>query len=179
MRVSAGGFRTAATGIDLSIEQLLPHRRRRRLAFIRALQHRAGSVVLAALSDRITLEAELKDWISVGGAVNPQNGEPFAGNVLEYGIGLGYDWRRCGRWTITPIVEFVGWTVLEGQVSEFDAQGNELGPADAAGDTIVNMKLGARITDCCGSSFYAGYGRSLTGDRWYEDIIRVEFRRPF
>ena len=130
-------------------------------------------------SDRITLEAELKDWISVGGAVNPQNDEPFAGNVLEYGIGFGYDWRRCGCWTITPVVEFVGWTVLEGQVTEFDGQGNVLGPADAAGDTIVNMKVGARITECCGSSFYAGYGRSLTGDRWYEDIIRVEFRRPF
>jgi hypothetical protein len=130
-------------------------------------------------SDRVTLEAELKDWISVGGSVNPQNDEPFAGNVLQYGIGLGYDWQRCGCWTITPVVEFVGWTVLEGQVTEFDAAGNVLGPVDATGDTIVNVKVGARITECCGGGFYAGYGRSLTGDRWYEDIIRVEYRWAF
>jgi hypothetical protein len=138
-----------------------------------------GLLYYQQLSDRVTLEAEFKDWISVDGAVNPQNGDPYAGNVLQYGIGLGYNWRQRGHWTITPIVEFVGWTVLEGQVFEFDELGNELGPADAAGDTIVNVKLGARITDCCGGGFYAGYGRSLTGDRWYEEIVRIEFRRPF
>jgi hypothetical protein len=138
-----------------------------------------GLLYFQQWSDRITLEGEFKDWISVDGAVNPQNGRPYAGNVLEYGIGLGYDWLHCGHWTITPVVEVVGWTVLEGQVFEFDAQGRDVAPADAAGDTIVNIKLGTRITSCAGGGVYAGYGRALTGDRWYEDIIRLEYRRTF
>jgi hypothetical protein len=138
-----------------------------------------GILYFQRLSDRLTLEAQFKDWISVGGSVNPANDEPFAGNVLQYGVGLGYDWCQHGCWKVTPVVEFVGWTVLEGQVTDFDDQGTLLGPVDASGDTIVNVKLGARITDCCGGSVYAGYGRSLTGDRWYEELFRLEFRRPF
>jgi hypothetical protein len=138
-----------------------------------------GLLYFQRLSDRLIFEAELKDWISIGGSVNPQNGDDFAGNVLQYGIGLGYNWCQHGCWTVTPVVEFVGWTVLDGQVTEFDDQGTLLGPVDASGDTIVNVKVGARITDCCGGGFYAGYGRSLTGDRWYEEIVRLEFRRPF
>ena len=55
-----------------------------------------GLLYYQQLSDRVTLEAEFKDWISVDGAVNPQNGEPFAGNVLQYGIGLGYNWCQRG-----------------------------------------------------------------------------------
>jgi len=137
-----------------------------------------GLLYFRQWTDRVTLEAELKDWISIDGAVNPENGEPYAGNVLQYGIGLGYDWRKCGCWTITPVVEFVGWTVLEGQVFEFNRQPRP-GPVDAASDTIVNVKLGARLTECGGGSIYGGYGRSLTGDRWYEDIVRLEYRRPF
>lgn len=138
-----------------------------------------GLLYFQRLSDRLVFEAELKDWISIGGSVNPQNGDDFAGNVLQYGLGFGYNWCQHGCWTVTPVVEFVGWTVLDGQVTEIDDAGTVLGPVDATGDTIVNVKVGARITDCCGGGFYAGYGRSLTGDRWYEEIVRLEFRRPF
>ena len=126
-----------------------------------------------------TLEAELKDWISIDGAVNPFNGEDYAGNVLRYGIGLGYNLIEGSSYRVTPIVETVGWTVLDGQVFEFDANNNPLGPAPADGDTIVNMKLGARIANYCGGSLYAGWGHALTGDRWYENIFRLELRKVF
>ena len=46
------------------------------------------------------------------------------------------------------------------------------------GDTIVNLKLGMRYTDC-NRTVYAGWGHSLTGDRWYRDIFRVEYELRF
>jgi hypothetical protein len=49
---------------------------------------------------------------------------------------------------------------------------------DAAGDTIVNLKFGVRSYFGC-SDLYLGYGRCVTGDRWYQDILRVEYRYHF
>jgi hypothetical protein len=49
----------------------------------------------------------------------------------------------------------------------------------AAGDTIINAKLGARLRLANFGDIYAGYGRALTGDRWYRDIWRFEFRLFF
>ena len=125
-----------------------------------------------------SLEGEIKDWISIGGAVNPNNGRNYAGNILQYGLGVGVDAGCIGNYRVKPIVEFVGWSVLEGQVFDFDRL-PRAGVVDADGDTIVNLKIGARLANACGGSFYAGYGHSLTGDRWYEEIFRLEFRRIF
>ena len=57
----------------------------------------------------------------------------------------------------------------------------------ARGDTIVNAKLGVRagFGDRCDtgwlsrSDLYVGYGRALTGEVWYKDIVRAEFRVRF
>ena len=73
-----------------------------------------GLLYSGKLSDRWTLQAELRDWISIGGA------DDYAGNVLRYGVGVGYDWIKGSRYRITPVVEAVGWTVLDGQVFDFD-----------------------------------------------------------
>ena len=53
------------------------------------------------------------------------------------------------------------------------------GVINAAGDTIVNGKVGVRTYFGEGSDLYIGYGHALTGDRWYKDIIRVEYRLAF
>jgi hypothetical protein len=127
------------------------------------------------LSDRLVLEGEFHDFIPLGGT-------DFAGNVLRYGVGLSYQALRGPRLRVTPVVEVVGWTVLSGK--ESDEAGNIL---DASGDTIVNLKLGARFgfggPDATGllskSDLYVGYGRALTGDVWYKDIVRVEYRLRF
>ena len=50
---------------------------------------------------------------------------------------------------------------------------------DAAGETIVNLKLGTRFGLSQSDSFYIGYGRALTSDVWYTDIFRLEYRRTF
>jgi hypothetical protein len=144
-----------------------------------------GLLYFRDLGNGLTLETEIRDWISIGGAVNPNNGKNYAGNVLRYGLGVGYLLGCVGGHKVTPIVETVGWTVLDGQVFEFndsqidpdDPTAGRIGPRSAVGDTIVNIKLGTRFENSTGGSIYAGYGRSLTGDRWYRDIFRLELRK--
>jgi hypothetical protein len=133
--------------------------------------------------DRWQFQSEFKVWVPIGGG-------PAEGEVLNYGLGLGYDIYRCGRFRVTPITEFVGWTVLNGFESVFGtinatppAPNFELprthGVVDASGDTIVNGKFGVRTYFGAGSDVYVGYGHALTGDRWYKDILRVEYRISF
>ena len=94
-----------------------------------------------------------------------------------------------GNLLVTPITEFVGWTVLNGlqSVSGFipavPPPGIALpqfhGAATAGGDTIVNVKLGVRTYLGRRHSFYTGWGHSLTGDHWYKNDYRVEYRFTF
>jgi hypothetical protein len=114
------------------------------------------------------LEAELRDWI-------PIDGTDFAGNIMRYGVGLNYQALASPCWELSPVAEVVGWTVLDGQVSMRQASGVPL-VESAAGDTIVNAKLGLRWKHGERFDLYTGYGRPLTGDTWYDDIWRMELR---
>jgi len=49
----------------------------------------------------------------------------------------------------------------------------------ASGDTIVNAKLGLRAKYSDVSDVYAGFGQALTGDQWYRNTFRVEWRTFF
>ncbi len=140
--------------------------------------------------DRLVFQGQVEDWIPVGGG-------PFEGNVLIYGAGLGIDVYRRGNLRVMPITEFVGWTVLGGYESFFtpgthiatppgtllpaglSALPGDHGVISAAGDTIVNGKIGLRTYFGSGSDIYFGWGRALTGERWYKDIYRVEYRNSF
>ena len=123
------------------------------------------------LSERITLMAELRDTIPIDANTD------FAGQVLRYGIGAGYLAYDSHSVHISPIVEFVGWTVLSGK--EFSPLIGDGGIKDAGGDTIVNSKIGVRTTFGTAHDLYVGWGHALTGARWYNDIIRVEYRYLF
>jgi hypothetical protein len=119
-------------------------------------------------AERLLFEGELRDWIPVGGT-------DFAGNVVRYGVGVSYDVSWTPKARITPVVELVGWTVLSGKDL------NPLAfpvPEDAAGQTIVNVKTGVRA-GVGPHDVYVGFGRALTGDVWYKDILRVEYRLRF
>jgi hypothetical protein len=123
------------------------------------------------LTDRLGVESELRLWVPVGGT-------DFAGEIIRFGVGLHYDLYRTAHCTYTPVAEFIGWTVLDGK----EAVVPPSGPAfvhDAGGETIMNAKLGVRVKFGDRADFYSGYGRPLTGDRWYENIVRVEFRLLF
>jgi len=145
-----------------------------------------GLLFLTSPAPRWAIEGEIRDWIPIQGAVNPNNGQDYAGNVLRYGLGASYAVVDNCNYSVSPVMEFVGWSVLDGQKLEFNSAGVPLGPSDAGGDTIVNGKFGVRVgfgqqagPQRRRDSVYIGYGRSLTGDRWYKDILRVEYRMFF
>lgn len=118
------------------------------------------------LSEGLTLEAEFRDWM-------PIEGSSFAGNILRYGVGLSYCAYDNGSLRCSPLVEFIGWSVLDGLATYVDPAG--VPSIRDAETTIVNVKAGVRVARQ-NSDFYMGYGRALTGTTWYEDTIRVEFR---
>jgi hypothetical protein len=120
------------------------------------------------LADRLALESELRLWTPIGGT-------DFAGDILRYGIGLHYNLFKTTHWTITPVAEFVGWTVLDGKETVVPPSGAAF-IHDAGGETILNAKLGVFVKLNERADMYVGYGRPLTGDRWYENTIRLQFR---
>lgn len=121
--------------------------------------------------ERLAGEAELRAWIPVGGT-------DFAGDIVRYGVGVHYEVCKVCDIHLAPVVEFVGWTVLDGKTS-FVAPNGDVFVENAAGQTIVNAKIGLRAAYGDRADIYAGYGRPLTGNRWYENIFRLEFRVRF
>ena len=129
-----------------------------------------GFLYLRQIADRTTLEAELRDFIPIGGTA-------WAGNVLRYGVGISHRLFEGENVYVAPVVEAVGWSILNGLGSD-----PATGPTDAA-TTIVNLKVGARIglgnprnTSAGSQSLYVGYGRALTDSSWYDDVVRAEYR---
>ena len=158
-----------------------------------------GLLMNQRLGESLTFMGQAKLWTPVGGGSN-------AGNIAIYGAGLGYNLfaqasqpeRLGGRYLqITPLAEFVGWTVLNG----FETIGSPIdadvvpntairpdngkpaskhhGVQNASGKTIVNAKLGFRTHFSPQDSVYIGWGHALTGSRWYQDFARIEYRRLF
>lgn len=145
-------------------------------------------LVFQRLTDRVYFVGEFRDWI-------PVHGSDFAGNVLRYGAGLFYNAVLTDSVRIAPVFETVGWTCLSGKrlalTSNDPVNGPTFGPVSAAGDTIVNIKAGIRMglgnyTQAGGGSalndrhsVYVGYGQAVTGDHWYEQIVRAEYNYWF
>lgn len=123
-----------------------------------------------SLSPCLRVESELRYWIPLGGT-------SFAGDILRYGVGVSCGRRYPDHLWMNPVVEVVGWTVLDGKESAVPPIPPII--SDAAGDTIVNLKVGMRFGCSEHLDFYAGYGRALTGAVWYTDIWRFEVRWQF
>jgi hypothetical protein len=119
-------------------------------------------------AERWGVEGELRYWAPVGGT-------DFAGDIARYGVGVHYDLTCSPTFRVSPVVELIGWTVLSGK-EPMPVPGDGVLAKSAAGDTIVNVKLGVRVGLGERSDLYAGYGRALTGDHWYTDTLRVEWR---
>lgn len=124
-------------------------------------------------SDRVSIEAQFGEVFPHGGdagvPVSASNG--FAGKVLYYGIGPSVEVYRSGQTAFAPVVELVGWHVLNGYQT--------LDQVTAKGTNIVNLKIGGRILMPNESSIYVGWGKALTDDEWYDHIIRFEYRVGF
>jgi len=105
-------------------------------------------------------------------------GRDFAGDVVRYGLGLSFGERNYDGTWFTPVVEAVGWTVLGGKEMVVFPDGSGV-VRGAGGETIVNGMAGVRFGFGDGGDVYVGYGHSLTGDRWQQQLWRLEFRVRF
>jgi len=142
-----------------------------------------GLLLRQSLSDRLTVEGEVHYWIPWSSQTST-NGTQFYGEILHYGLGLGYDLHqdcycsKCGEChgqaskRLTSVVEVVGWSIMNGNVSN-----SNLVVQDADG-TIGNIMFGLRWS-APGDSVYVGYGHSFVGDAWYEHIVRLEYEYRF
>ena len=119
-------------------------------------------------TDRMASESELRFWGAIGGTAHVQ------GSLLRVGTGLHYDAIRTENLTVSPVTELVAWYFIDG--AEDPAFGTNGPMLNAAGDTMVNAKLGVRFKMEGVGDFYAGYGRALTGEFLYKDMFRFEFR---
>jgi hypothetical protein len=128
-------------------------------------------------SERVVIEGELSVRFPLGGSdpVPITADGKFAGNVLFYGIGPSVEVYRGRGFSVSPVIELTGWSVMSGVVT--------VPPptvyTDASGTNIVNLKFGGRIGWKDRGSFYIGYGKALTDAKWYDDILRFEYRYSF
>ncbi len=137
-----------------------------------------GLLYQRQMSDKWQVFGQFKDQIYLG------RQSDFTGNILNYGVGTSYMMAR-GTWGyMAPVGEVVGWTVLGGK--QLDPNLGDAVSAD--GDTIVNAKFGLRFGfgetqpgqfNPTKSDLYIGFGRALTGEVWYKNMFRLEFRRFF
>ncbi len=143
------------------------------------------------LSERWAIESQIGDWHPIGGSQGELLGTHtltnFAGDVFFYGIGPSYLLVKKRRIQFAPVVEMFGWHVVGG----LETPPNPFPPnticttagdgcsAGAGGTDIVNLKFGGRVMFGTANSVYLGYGRALTSAAWYEDIVRLEYRRTF
>ncbi len=120
------------------------------------------------LNEKLSIDGELRYWV-------PLDGTDFAGSIVRYGLGVSYDAYQTCNLKIVPVTELVGWTVLAGRETvplDFGGTAEE----SASGDTIVNAKVGCHVKVKAWGDVYFGYGRALTGDHFYQNTYRLEFR---
>lgn len=125
------------------------------------------------LGDYVSLEAQFGSVFPLDGSagVPVRGSDKFSGRVIYYGIGPSFDIFSRGGTRFSPVVELVGWHVVDGFST---AEG---GPID--GVNIVNAKFGGRLVLGSRNSLYVGYGKALTDAVWYDDVLRFEYRVGF
>jgi hypothetical protein len=123
----------------------------------------------------VAVSGQFSVWHPIDGsdALPLSSTQSFAGNVLTFGAGVGRWFTLAENLRVSPVVELVGWSIRSGYVTLIS------GGASAAGDNIVNAKLGARILVERHNSIYAGFGRQLSHVGWYRDFIRVDYTYVF
>lgn len=146
-----------------------------------------GLLYFGRLNDGWTMAAELRYWMPINGTTGRPEVFPddYAGDVLRYGLGFGYDFQLASGRSVTPVVELVGWSV-RGGLALSSADGTPAGTGvpgfgyrKTDGENITNLKFGLRFGLRDQRSLYVGYGTALTNDVWYDDVVRVEYRAGY
>lgn len=120
-------------------------------------------------NERVSIEAQFGEVFPTDGSagVPTSSSQKFSGKVLYYGVGPSVEVYRNGANAFAPVVELVGWHVINGYQTADQS--------NAGGRNIVNLKIGGRFL-MGNNSIYVGYGKALTDDIWYDDIFRIEYR---
>jgi hypothetical protein len=127
------------------------------------------------LTDRWSFEGQLGGTHAFAGDY-----PGFQGDVLTYGIGPSFALYKGERFQLTPVVEFVGWRVFGGLVTDADLKAQDIYPVISAdGTNIFNIKAGLRTSIGRHHSFYAGFGQAVTHETWYKHLVRLEYRYSF
>lgn len=124
------------------------------------------------LSEKWTLESELRNWIPVGGTNH-------AGFTLRYAFGFSYDMYQSETVSVKPVTELIFWSTLRGYESEFiDSLPTFQSTEDARG-TVIESAWGLRGTVWGNCDWYAGYSFAVTDTTWFRHNIRAELRWRF
>lgn len=121
------------------------------------------------LSERFTLESELRNWIPVGGL-------NYSGYTLRYALGLSYDLYRGDSISVKPVAELIGWSTLRGLQSDFINSLPTFQTTSSAQGTVIESAWGLRGTVFGNCDYYAGYSFALTTPTWFEHNLRAELR---
>jgi hypothetical protein len=127
------------------------------------------------VNDRVSIEAQLGYWKSIGGSAGVNSADSFAGDVLTWGIGPSFEAYSSDTLSVSPVVELVGWRVIGG----FQTCVTCGDDPSAGGTNIVNIKFGARAMVNGRHSIYGGFGLHLTDQVWYDKLFRFEYRLGF
>lgn len=123
------------------------------------------------LGDRLTLETHVGSVVPMKGSTGVVgSSQYFAGRMMTFGLAPTFDAYTKGTLHVAPLVEVVGWRIVDGY-STYDG-------ANANGTTIVNLNVGARVVRGI-NSVYVGYARALTAKTWFDNAVRIELRRGF
>ncbi|MCA9185280.1 MAG: hypothetical protein R3E01_28430 [Pirellulaceae bacterium] len=133
-----------------------------------------GLLLRSRLGPRTTLHGELKYWIPLGG--DPT----VSGQILRYGLGVSRVWREHDDHAVVPTLEFVAFSVLDGQKTVIDSLGNAV-RLDVDGATIVNIYPGIWfVSERHGKTDLGlGTGFSITDVRQYQQVLRLDLRFRF
>ena len=117
------------------------------------------------------MHSEVTFWFPLG--ADPD----FSGEVIRYGLGFSHLWYDGDAFGVIPTLEFVGWTVLDGQ----QTLPNSLLTQEVDGVGILNVYPGIRfVFDSPGDwrvwdlGFAGGF--AVTTDHWYEGILQLNLR---
>ena len=162
---------TALTTLSLFVQAALPTGKSEKGLGTDHVSIEPALLLHQTAGERLAVEAQFGGVIplSSSAGVPTATGKDFAGNILYYGIGPSLEVTSGDSFRLAPVAELVGWRVLSGHET---ASGK-----DISGLNIVNLKLGGRLVFGGRTSFYAGYGFALTDAKWYDKILRVEFRQ--
>jgi hypothetical protein len=118
---------------------------------------------------RLLVEGEVLGYFPVNDT------RSFGSEVVQWGAAISYGDRPSDAFWAVPVLEVMAWSLTRGK-EEIFLTPRQSRIVTSSGDTIANGFLGVRAGWGCVGDVYLGYGRALSGDRWYKDILRLELR---